>query len=446
MTTGSNLALVRTDSTVADKYQIVRPIKSGGMGEVYEARHVKLGRRVAIKFLRSTLAQDATHKARFDREASVAGGLEHENIVPLLDIGSDEQGVPFIVMEYVVGETLRTIIDESAPLPVPRAVAMALQICAGLQAAHARGIIHRDLKPDNLMVSTRTDGRDWVRILDFGIARTLHATAQPDVTAAGEVLGTAHYMSPEQARGETIDVRSDVHAVGAILYELLSGEKVHPGETYNAAIYHVLRKEYSPLDSLRPTLPYDLVGAVHRALAAQPSERFASVEDFASSLSTFAKADRTVVERETITGTRRITPPGAPHRSVWGWAIAAVVVCLLSYLSLHNNPTPGTHGDPPPKQVAAPLKPATTPKPAATQSIPPSTRTDEPTQPMATPAPELPAASSPSPTKPREPRTSSGGPSSFARKPATRSAPSAAASGPPPPTVPEGFVENPYGR
>ncbi|HEX2878164.1 MAG TPA: serine/threonine-protein kinase, partial [Polyangiaceae bacterium] len=186
--TSSNLALVRANSTIANKYQIVRLIKSGGMGEVYEARHLRLGRRVAIKFLRSTIAQDAAYKARFDREAYTAGSLEHENIATLFDIGNDEHGVPFIVMEYVAGDTLRTVIDEAAPLPVPRAIAIALQICAGLQTAHVRGIVHRDLKPDNLMVCTRTDGRDWIKILDFGIARLLHDPTHPDVTATGVVL------------------------------------------------------------------------------------------------------------------------------------------------------------------------------------------------------------------------------------------------------------------
>jgi serine/threonine protein kinase len=447
--TSSNLALVRANSTIANKYQIVRLIKSGGMGEVYEARHLRLGRRVAIKFLRSSIAQDAAHKARFDREAHTAGSLEHENIAALFDIGSDDHGVPFIVMEYVAGETLRTIIDEAAPLPVPRAIAIALQICAGLQAAHVRGIVHRDLKPDNLMVCTRTDGRDWVKILDFGIARLLHDPTHPDVTATGVVLGTAHYMSPEQARDETIDARSDVYAVGAILYELLCGEKVHPGDTYNTVIYHVLRKEFVPLDSLRPTLPHDLVQAVHRALAAQPAERFASVQDFADTLSIFAKLGRSVSDEETRTGARRVTRPSRVSGWIVGGSIAVALLGGLGYLSLRNE-TPAAQLDSPAQQG-----PATPQKPVAMQppAIPSETTLPTPT---ATPArvPTAVASSSasapppvtPAPVTLRETRVKPTQTSSTARKRSLSPATTSATSNAQPAAVPEGFVENPYGR
>lgn len=441
----SSASSVRTTSTIANKYQIIRLIKSGGMGEVYEARHLRLGRRVAIKFLRPAYAQDPAHMARFDREACAAGSLEHENIAALFDIGSDEHGVPFIVMEYVVGDTLRSLIDESAPLPVPRAVAIAQQVCAGLQAAHAKGIIHRDLKPDNLMVCQRTDGRDWVKILDFGIARVMHDTAQPEVTATGVVLGTAHYMSPEQARGETIDVRSDVHAVGAILYELLSGEKVHPGETYNTAIYHVLRKEYVPLDTLRPTLPSELVEAVHRALAPQPSQRFASMEDFADTLSIFVKTDRPVGDDATPTGTRRLSPvTTAATRSIGRnrWVLSASIAALvmvLGYLSLRPTEAPDPNPAAPPTiQASIPEQPAMAPvsPPARVSEATPSASA-APT--VAAVIPSSPPAPSVTPTKP------SHRPASSARKPSpgTRAVSTAA---PTPPVVPEGFVDNPYGR
>lgn len=443
MTSSSNLALVRANSVV-DKYQIVRLIKSGGMGDVYEARHLRLGRRVAIKFLRAALVGDSAHQARFDREACVAGSLEHENIAALFDIGNDEHGVPFIVMEYVVGETLRNLIDESAPLPVSRAVAIALQMCAGLQAAHALGIIHRDLKPDNLMVSTRSDGRDWVRVLDFGIARMTHAQAQPDVTATGVVLGTAHYMSPEQARGEPMDARSDIHAVGAILYELLSGEKVHPGDTYNTAIYHVLRKEYVPLDTLRPTLPYDLVQAVHRALASQPSHRFASVEEFSDTLAAFAKTAPQADDHEIVTGTRKATRPAQPNRWLWGWSIA-VVVLLLGYLSQRQTRTPVADINIPP-QVDVPTSRQAAPEVATA----PATQAPSPVAPgLASPSASptaIPSTSlGASPVVPPAAKAKSAFPSA-ARKHPPASAASARNTATSPPAVPEGFVDNPYGR
>jgi serine/threonine-protein kinase len=330
---------------------------------------------------------------------------------------------------------------------VPRAVAIALQICAGLQAAHAKGIIHRDLKPDNLMVSERSDGRDWVKILDFGIARVLHDTDQPEVTATGVVLGTAHYMSPEQARGEIIDVRSDVHAVGAILYELLSGEKVHPGDTYNTAIYHVLRKEFVPLDTLRPTLPYDLVQAVHRALASQPSERFASMEDLANTLSIFSKLDRPAPDQDTPTGTRRVSATTSSsvvrnagrNRWVLSASIAALVM-ILGYLSLRSYETPDT------QEVAEPAVAAPIAEPRVVAPVSPPARapesapSSEPAAATAASIPSAPPATSTTPVKPsRQPKAGARKLSPTGPRPANTTPTTS-------PAIPEGFVDNPYGR
>jgi serine/threonine-protein kinase len=288
-----------------------------------------------------------------------------------------------------------------------------------------------------------------VKILDFGIARLLHDPTHPDVTATGVVLGTAHYMSPEQARDETIDARSDVYAVGAILYELLCGEKVHPGDTYNTVIYHVLRKEFVPLDSLRPTLPHDLVQAVHRALAAQPAERFASVQDFADTLSIFAKLERSASDEQTRTGARRVTRPSRVPGWIVGGSIAVALLGGLGYLSLRNE-TPAAQLDSPAQQG-----PATPQKPVAMQppAIPSETTLPTPT---ATPArvPTAVASSSasapppvtPAPVTLRETRVKPTQTSSTARKRSLSPATTSATSNAQPAAVPEGFVENPYGR
>jgi len=416
---------------VAGKYQVTRFIKAGGMGEVYEARHLRLGRRVAIKFLRAALIQDAAHLARFEREACAAGGLEHENVAALFDIGSDEQGTPFIVMEYIDGETLRKIIDERAPLPMPRAVGIVLQICAGLEAAHARGIVHRDLKPENLMVCRRTDGRDWVKVLDFGIARLTDDKAQTDVTATGVVLGTSHYMSPEQARGEDTDARTDVHAVGAILYELLSGKKAHPGETYNAVIYHLLSKDLLPLDALRPSLPSALVAAVHRALAPAAAQRFDSIADFAKALHNLADLATATAESETGTNTRSVVRSSTRTRWVWGLSMAVLAgLSLARYASQRLLERPSDDAVPRVEAYAVPVAPQAA-LPALINS-----------------AAATGSESAPSPTAPIpiEEISRPKGATSIPRKRLVPIPPPTNVGGAPSAAVPEGFVENPYGK
>ncbi|HEX2880272.1 MAG TPA: hypothetical protein VHO25_12140, partial [Polyangiaceae bacterium] len=263
--------------------------------------------------------------------------------------------------------------------------------------------------------------------------------------------GTAHYMSPEQARDEAIDARSDVYAVGAILYELLCGEKVHPGDTYNTVIYHVLRKEFVPLDSLRPTLPHDLVQAVHRALAAQPAERFASVQDFADTLSVFAKLERSASDEQTSTGARRVTRSSRAPRWIVGGSIA-VALLVLGYLSLRNE-TPAAQLDSlapqgtsqqsaakqPPAAPSEPLRPTSTatpsPEPTAVASSSP-----------VAPPPVASSAVTPSPASLREPSVKPSQRSSTARKRSMSPATTSATSTTQPAAVPEGFVENPYGR
>jgi serine/threonine-protein kinase len=281
----------RTGEVVGGKYQISRLLGEGGMGVVYEAKHTFVGRRFAIKFLRPEFARDLDMLARFQREAQAAGTLEAENIAAVTDFGVDGAGAPYLVMEHLDGEDLARLLARNGRMAVSRAAGLMVQACRGLAVAHAHGLVHRDLKPGNLFVLRRADGGDLVKVIDFGIAK-LRSTADdaPSRTKTGAMMGTPYYMPPEQARGQRdIDHRADVYALGAILYELLSGAKPHPGDSYNAILFNILTQPAAPLSSLRPGLPPGLGAVVERAMAFEPGDRFASADELAQALLPFAR-------------------------------------------------------------------------------------------------------------------------------------------------------------
>jgi serine/threonine protein kinase len=277
---------------VGGKYRVVRLLAKGGMGVVYEAQHAVVRRRFAIKFLRRDLAERRDILTRFQREAEAAGALENDHVTAAVDFGISDDGTPYIVMEYLVGEDLASLLAREGRLPISRAADLAAQACRGVGAAHAAGIVHRDLKPHNLFVSRRDDGTDLVKVLDFGVAKLQAIDESSAATRTGMVLGTAAYMSPEQARGEkTIDQRADVYALGAILYELVSLRRPHPGESQNAILHHVATQQPVPLESVQPDLPAALIDAVGHALASDPAARPPSAEAFAQSIAPFARRE-----------------------------------------------------------------------------------------------------------------------------------------------------------
>jgi len=278
----------RIGQVIADKYRISRLLGRGGMGEVYEARHVVVGRRFALKFLREHSARSQDSLSRFLREAQAAGALDNEHIAAVLDFDTAADGSPFLVMEYLAGESLAALTREG-PLPVPRAIAILIQVCSGLDVAHRAGIVHRDLKPDNLFVTQLPSGAELIKILDFGIAKLTDPGSDGAITSSGAILGTPFYMAPEQARGEkTVDFRADIYALGVIAYELLSGKKPHPGEGYNAILAHILTQPVTPLVTLRPGLDPGLVAVIECALASDPARRQSSIAALAEELSPFA--------------------------------------------------------------------------------------------------------------------------------------------------------------
>lgn len=278
----------RVGQVIAEKYRLERLLGRGGMGEVYEARHVLVGRRFALKLLHPHMAQGSSALSRFLREARAAGSLENPHIAAVVDFATTSDGVPFLVMEYLEGVSLARLLANEGPLPVPRAVGLLLQICRGLEAAHAAGIVHRDLKPDNLLVVKNHDGTEQLKILDFGIAKLVDEP-NAQLTHSGAVLGTAFYMAPEQARGEKqIDLRVDIYALGVIAFELLSGHKPHPGDGYNAILAHILTQPPASLAGVRPGLPVGLVELVEAAMAFEPAARPRSASAWGEALSAFS--------------------------------------------------------------------------------------------------------------------------------------------------------------
>ncbi len=269
-------------------YEIVERIGAGGMGEIYRARDTRLGREVAFKVLPRELSGDPERLRRFEQEARSVGALNHPNVLAVYDVGAHE-GAPYMVTELLEGGTLRSRIDDG-DLTVRKVVDIALQIAAGLAAAHERGIVHRDLKPSNLFVTS--DGR--VKILDFGLAKPLHpvrspsgATEAPTVppdTAAGVVMGTVGYMAPEQVRGLPIDQRADIFAFGCVLYEMLTGRRAFEGRTPADTLSAILKDDPVPMSRTRHAIPAALQRVVGRCLEKRPEDRFQSAHELALAL------------------------------------------------------------------------------------------------------------------------------------------------------------------
>ena len=288
-------------------YEILGPLGAGGMGEVYRARDPKLNREVAIKILPEALAADPAALARFEREAQAVAALSHPNILSIFDFGVD-RGTPYAVMELLEGQTLREQMGGES-LPPRKAVEYALQIAAGLAAAHARGITHRDLKPENVFVTR--DGQ--VKILDFGLAKQRPASGEGasvavtgNETGPGTVLGTVGYMAPEQVRGQDVDHRADIFALGAVLYELLAGRRAFQGATPADTVSAMLKEDPPELTtSAAGLVPAALDRIVRRCLEKNPDERFQSVRDVAFALEAMSGSGSGVTSGPSIAIRRR---------------------------------------------------------------------------------------------------------------------------------------------
>ncbi len=329
---------------VGGRYEIGELLGYGGMAEVRKGRDVRLGRDVAVKVLRSDLARDPTFQNRFRREAQAAAGLNHPSIVSVYDTGEDdgpEGRTPYIVMEYVEGHTLRDVLKSQDRVAPQQAMEIVAEVCAALDFSHRSGIVHRDIKPGNVMVTSS----GAIKVMDFGIARALADNAAT-VTATSAVIGTAQYLSPEQARGESVDARSDVYSTGCLLYELLTGHPPFTGDSPVAIAYQHVRENPQAPSSVNNVVPPALDSIVMKALAKNPLNRYQTAAEMRMDLQRAlagqqveAESVMTDAQRTQFIAARPQARPGvltpnyddeddtAHHRGALIWT--AVVLALL---------------------------------------------------------------------------------------------------------------------
>jgi eukaryotic-like serine/threonine-protein kinase len=318
-------------------YEIVAPLGAGGMGEVYRAKDMRLGRDVAIKILPKELSADAARKQRFEREAKTISGLNHPNICTLHDVGSQD-GVDYLVMECVEGETLAARLQKG-PIPLEQVLRYGAQIADALDKAHRAGIVHRDLKPGNVMLAA-----SGAKLLDFGLAKpaatgisglTLTgAVPTSPVTQEGTIVGTFQYMSPEQVEGKEVDGRSDIFSLGAVLYEMVTGKKAFEGKSQLSVASAILEKEPTPITTVKPLTPATLEHAVKKSLAKLPDERWQSASDLSSELKWIGESGLL----QTVGAARAPT-----HRKLierLAWPIAGALAVALITLVIGNTKLP----------------------------------------------------------------------------------------------------------
>src|ERR1051326_1180211 len=257
--------------SVFSNYKILEKLGEGGMGVVYKAHDSTLDRIVALKFLPQALTADPSERERFYQEARAASQLLHPNVTAIFEI-KESEGQIYLAMEHVDGRTLKKLIHEEEPLPVRKALDLAIQMCTGLSAAHEKGVVHRDIKSENILVN----GKGEVKITDFGLAKLKGAST---LTKSGSTLGTAAYMSPEQAQGEDVDARSDIFSAGVVLYELLAGKLPFRGDHQAAMLYSLINEDPLPLERFNEKITPELQRIVSKALAKDREDRYQHADE-----------------------------------------------------------------------------------------------------------------------------------------------------------------------
>jgi len=319
-------------------YEILGSLGAGGMGEVYRAKDTRLGREVALKILPESFATDGDRLRRFEQETRAVAALNHPNILALFDIGKYEHA-PFLVSELLEGESLRAVLDRGA-LPQRKTIEYGVQIAHGLAAAHEKGIVHRDLKPENIFVTR--DGR--IKVLDFGLAKLAQRTVDPNEvtltssqTAAGVVMGTASYMAPEQVRGEPVDARTDIFAFGAVLYEMLAGQRAFRRDTSAETMTAVLKEDPPEISDAARGISPALDRTVRRCLEKNPEQRFQSARDLSFALSALSGSEASSVNRTVPT-------PFAARSSLLPWVALALLLAAVSAITwwIARRPVPST--------------------------------------------------------------------------------------------------------
>ena len=391
--------------TIAGKYAIELLVGQGAMGAVYKARQITLGTTLALKVLHRQLAGEPMFAARFLREAQAASRVDHPSSMRVVDFGEEPDGLLYIAMEYVDGKTLAQIIDDDGPLPVARIVDIACQALAALAVAHDIGVIHRDLKPENIMVIEGQDdeGRthDIVKVCDFGVAKLLEGGARaPSVTAQGVVVGTPEYMSPEQAQGEPLDARSDLYAMGVLLFHLMTGKVPFDSSTaFGTAFMHVNDEPTRPR-LLNPRVDSRLEKICLKAMRKRPDDRYSSARELRTELRALIGHDDAysdepipVVSDPMITGGLLQQIEGRPRRT--GLVMAGVVLAACAVAGAIFYPHPESKKAQEPVQSATVMtgalpaaKPAPAPAPTTASGAPAAadaavTSTDTPAAPDA---------------------------------------------------------------
>jgi serine/threonine-protein kinase len=272
-------------SIIAERYHVLKKLGEGGMGQVYLAEHVKMGRKSAVKVMNPGMVHDADAISRFNREAANASRINHPNVAGIYDFGETAEGLIYLAMEFIEGESLTSLVEKSGALAPARAADIAKQAADGLQVAHDMGIVHRDLKPDNIMIAKNRDGSDCVKVVDFGIAKAAGAENQK-VTKTGLVVGTPEYMSPEQLAGDKLDGRSDVYSLALVAYNMLTGKLPFEGETAQESMIMRLTDDPRPLALTKPdtSWPQEVQDVMGKALQRKAGDRYQKASDFGVAL------------------------------------------------------------------------------------------------------------------------------------------------------------------
>jgi serine/threonine-protein kinase len=295
-------------STLGDAYQIVRMVGEGGMGKVYEARHTRLAnKRFAVKMLHAEYAQNRDIVARFQREAEAASGIAHPNVVDVYDVHHTDDGRPYLVGEFLEGEELGEYLGRAGKIQASLAARIVRQVCRALGAAHARGVVHRDMKPENVFL-VGSPQNPTVKVIDFGISKVGDAGGTA-LTRTGMIMGTPSYMAPEQARGDKVDHRADIYAVGGILYRALTGKKPFDSDDASATLTLVLTEDPARPRAVEPSIPQALEIVIQRAMAKDPAERYRSMAEFEADLIPF-DTEASVVGGEPSAGATLMSTAG----------------------------------------------------------------------------------------------------------------------------------------
>jgi len=377
--------LLPNGTLVDDKYTIQRALGRGGTGTVYEAQHAVIGHRIALKIVNAARAERPETLARFQREPSICGTIRHPNVGQIYDVGTHD-GKPYMVLELHEGQTLADVLDESV-LPLPAIIEIALQVLSALAAIHDVNVVHRDVKPDNVMLVRSINGDIVVKLVDFGISKVINTDiGERTLTREGSILGSPDYMAPEQLRGQQVDARTDLYAVGVLLYEATAGSAPFDAENLSDLMAAVLRDPVRPPRELRDDCPLELEALILKALSREPGDRFQSAVEMARQLEhvrtamhytpdpTMAGLRKPLPRRsERVTRARRAArkpaaetsstagpapaelQPARKHSKALGIAVAALVsaIALFGLLMTRETPKPKPEREPEPAPIAA---------------------------------------------------------------------------------------------